>query len=80
MVQLLFKELFLICLELNFSKSSIRIMIREEFDSVSLKLATATDFEGIGIPSLEAHMMVNSVKAKFFPTLHAQSQSQSPIP
>ena len=71
MVQIKCKELFLICLELNFSKSSVRILIQEEFDSVSLKLADATDFEEIGIPSLEAHMMVNGVKAKFFPSLNA---------
>ena len=47
-------------------------MIEEQFDSVSLKYANATDLEEIGIPSLEAHMVVNSVKAKFFPSQHSQ--------
>ena len=65
-------EFFWICLELNFSKSCVQIMIEEQFDSVSLKYANATDLEEIGIPSLEAHMVVNSVKAKFFPSQHSQ--------
>ena len=64
-LQLKDRELFLICKELNFSKSSFRILINEEVDSVSLKLAESTDFEEIGIPSLDAHMIVDSVKAKF---------------
>ena len=113
-LQLKYSELFLTCKELNFSISSIRILINEEFDNVSLKLAESTDFEEIGIPSLEAHMIVDCVKAKFlneefdsvslelaesadfeeigipslhmivkatfFPSRHAQSQLQSPIP
>ena len=65
-------EFFLICLELNFSRSCVEIMIEEQCDSVSLKYASATDLEEIGIPSLEAHMIVNSVKAKFFPSQHSQ--------
>ena len=41
-------------------------MIEEQFNSVSLKYANATDLEEIGIPSLETHMVVNSVKANSF--------------
>jgi hypothetical protein len=44
-------------------------MIEEQFDSASLKYASATDLDEMGIPSLEAHMIVNRVKAKFFPSL-----------
>ena len=40
-------------------------MIEEQFDSASLKYASAIGLEEIGIPSLEAHMIVNSAKAKF---------------
>ena len=34
-------EFFLICLELNFSRSCVEIMIEEQCDSVSLKYASA---------------------------------------
>ena len=70
-------ELILFCLEFNISKNSIRIMTVDQFDSNVLKDIEATDLEDIGIPSLvEAHMIVNSAKAKFL-GIHSRSP---PIP
>ena len=63
-------------LEFNISKNSIRIMTVDQFDSNVLKEIEATDLEDIGIPSLGAHMIVNSAKAKFL-GIHSRSP---PIP
>ena len=51
-------------------------MTVEQFDSINLKVIEATGLEDIGIPSLEAHMIVNSAKAKFL-GIHNRSP---PIP
>ena len=69
-------EFIMFCLNFNISKNSIRIMTVEQFDSIVLKEIEATDLEDIGIPSLEAHMIVNSAKAKFL-GIHSRSP---PIP
>ena len=55
-----------LCHEFHVSSDSVRKMRQEDVDIVSLKLFDAIDLEEIGIPTAEAHMIVDSVTTKFF--------------